>query len=50
MKRNLERADKVRDLIDRGWRNSEAICEELHISLWMLKDAKRRLRERGEIK
>ena len=44
-----ERANRVRDLINAGWRNSEAICEELHISPWMLQDAKRRLRERGEI-
>ncbi len=40
---------KVRDLINSGWRNNEAICEELGISKDTLFTAKRRLRERGEI-
>lgn len=40
---------KVLKLIFTGWRNNDAICEELGISKDMLFRTKRRLRERGEI-
>lgn len=46
----FERENKVRDLINSGWKNSEAICQELHISKNALNYAKRNLRKRGEIK
>lgn len=41
--------EKVLKLISAGWRNNDAICEELGISKDTLFRTKRRLRERGEI-
>ena len=48
---NLRKAEldsKVRSLMNAGWRNNEAICEELGISKSVLFAAKRRLRKREE--
>ena len=45
----LERDGKIRDLINAGWVNNDAICEELGIGKSTLSAAKKRLRERGEI-
>lgn len=42
--------EKVLKLISAGWRNNEAICEELGISKSTLSLAKRRLREQGKIR
>lgn len=47
--RAVERDNRVRDLINAGWVNSEAICKELNIGKSTLSAAKKRLRERGEI-
>ncbi len=41
------RDEKIRDLINAGWVNNDAICEELKISMSTLIAAKRRLREDG---
>lgn len=41
---------RIRDLINAGWVNAEAICKELHISKTTLYISRKRLRERGEIK
>lgn len=43
------RDEKILDLIRAGWRNNDAICEELGISMSTLIVAKRRLREKGEL-
>lgn len=45
----LERDEKILYLLTHGWRNTEAICEELKISTSTLTAAKKRLRERGMI-
>ena len=49
MRRAHCRDEKIRELIRAGWRNNDAICEELEISKSTLIAAKRRLKERGEI-
>lgn len=43
------RDEKILGLIRAGWRNNDAICEELGISKDVLFSAKRRLREKGEL-
>lgn len=44
-----ERDSKVRDLLNAGWVNRDAICEELGISKNVFYSTLRRLRERGEV-
>lgn len=45
----LERDERILYLLTHGWRNTEAICEKLGISSWILSGAKKRLRKQGKI-
>lgn len=45
----LERDERLLYLLTHGWRNTEAICQELGIRKQALSAAKKRLRERGAI-
>lgn len=47
--RMLERDERLLYMLTHGWRNTEAICEELGIKSAALSAAKKRLRERGAI-
>ena len=44
-----ERDEKLAYMLAHGRRNTEAICEELHISKAALSAAKKRMRELGEV-
>lgn len=48
-KKIQERYNKIRDLINAGWVNADAICEEAGVTKWVYNSTRRRLRERGEI-
>lgn len=44
----IERDKKICEMVKAGWKN-KAICEELRIKKATLSEAKKRLKERGEI-